>query len=407
MNKNVSKKYLIISHNYWPALGGAEKLFQSIAENLKRDGVDVEVLTSNAKNAAVYFSRDPELIGNAEDDVNGINVYREDIRNVFQFSAKIIWNLFKKNKNILLNIEPILIGPHFVKFVLRYVFCEVKYTHIICGPFPTSVPFYGYIMKLIYPKTKLIIDPSLHVDDPMHTGKWLRFVARKADALLVRTEEETLTLNSWGIEKSKIVEIGVGVDEWLLDDEKIVQNDKIDTLHDYILYMGQEVIHKNIIVLIDAMEKIWNDGHSHGLLIAGARTDYSECIDNRINNLKMEHQKKIVRINNFNDNIKKQLIDNCQMMVLPSSRESFGIVFIEGWSRKKPVIGANVAGVRFLIDDKKNGFLFKENDVNDLKKKIVFLITNKSIAKKMGEEGYKKVIKKYTWKKITKKIVTL
>jgi glycosyltransferase involved in cell wall biosynthesis len=245
----MKKRYLVISHNYWPALGGAEKLLQSIAESLKREGQDVEVLTSNAKNCNMYFSRNPELVGKKREMINGILVQREDIRNISQKIGKLIWGMAGRGKKKMHNIGPLLLGPYFSKFVFKYIFSK-KYTHIICGPFPTSVPFFGYLLKKIHPKTKLIIDPSLHVDDPMHTGRVLRFLARRADAILVRTGEETKLLNSWGINSRKIFEIGIGIDEKLLkdsvDDEK---NGGSLPASGYILYMGQQVSHKNILVL--------------------------------------------------------------------------------------------------------------------------------------------------------------
>lgn len=408
MNKSINysnRKYLIISHNYWPAIGGAEKLLQSIAENLHKNDIYVDVLTSNAKNAAMYFSKKPEIVGSLKEKINGVWVTRVDIRNIFQFISKVIWSLFR-NKKVLINIEPILIGPHFVMYVLKYIFSKKIYTHIICGPFPTSIPFYGYIIKLISPKIKLIIDPSLHVDDPMHTGKLLRFISKKADAILVRTEEETRLLRRWGIDHSKIFEIGVGVDDELIESNDLPQGNILPFDY-YILYMGQEVPHKNILTLINAMSNLWSVGVTANLVIAGARTEYSKVIDEEIKKLEFDYQKRIFRINNFNEKNKKSLLDNCQFLVLPSSRESFGIVFVEAWSRKKTVIGTNVAGIRFLIEDKKDGLLFNENDIIDLQEKILFLIKNKDLAIRMGQVGFSKVNEKYRWQSIINKILSI
>lgn len=399
------EKYLIISHNYWPAIGGAEKLFQSIAENLKASNQDVTVLTSNAKNCLMYFSSEPELVGEEREIINGVLIYRENIKNIIQKLSKIIWKLIFKRTFLRNHLEPIFVGPHFFKSVIKYIFSKDKYTHILCGPFPTSVPFYGYLFKILSPGALLILDPSLHINDPTHTGFLLKFIARKSDAILVRTEEERIFLKSWNINEKKIIEIGVGVDEHLLnniDDVKMNLN-----FCNYVLYIGQEVEHKNIHVLIDAMKKNWMEGFDNKLVIAGARTKYSEVIDKKIKSLDEKYSSNIIRLNDFNDELKISLIDNSKFLVLPSSRESFGIVFIEAWARKKAVIGANVPGVRYLIDDKEDGLLFTENDSDDLANKIKYYLSNDKEIVRAGLNGYEKVLNKYTWNNIIKKIIAI
>jgi len=404
VNKNNQKNILVISHNYWPAIGGAEKLFQSMAENLKKFGLKVQVLTSNAKNAAMYFNMHPETVGHTNEVINGVVVHREDIRNIIQKLSKIFWSIFIKKSSKNNSILPILIGPHFIKSLFVYIFSKNKYTHIIAGPFPTSVPFYGYLFKIFSPKSKFILCPCLHVNDPTHKGKLLRFIASKADTILVLTREETQLLIDWGIDKSKIIETGVGIDDEFLKtklNKKLIKN---LPYKNYILFIGQEVQHKNIIDLIDAMEILWKKGIKENLVLAGARTEYSKIIDNKISLMDANFQKRIFRVNNFDEKDKINLLDGCRTLILPSSMESFGIVIIEAWARKKPVIAANIPSIRYLIDDKQNGLLFRENDINDLKEKILVLLTNTSIYKNLSKNGFNKVIEHYQWEKIINKI---
>ncbi len=399
----MNKKYLIISHNYWPAIGGAEKLFQSIAENLKKKGESVEVLTSNAKNSEMYPLRYPVIIEPHKDSINHVLIYRENIKNPVQKVSNII--LKKLNKRGLgYGFGSLLIGPHFFWYTLKYLFSGKKYTHIICGPYPTSVPFYGYLMKILKPPVKLILVPCIHVEDPMHTVRVLRFISKRADKIMVLTKEETNFFKSLGIKDDDIIEIGVGVDDALLSAER---ENRCDYAFDYVLYMGQEVPHKNIILLIDAMRKVWENNDKVKLILAGAKTRYSEVIDDYINNLEENSRERIIRLNDFDDNKKIELLDNCKMMVLPSSKESFGIVFVEAWSRKKAVIGAKIPAVRYLIKDGKNGLLFENRDADDLAIKILSLLNNTEKANKIGNCGYKTVVENYRWDVIINRIINI
>ncbi|MFA6527096.1 MAG: glycosyltransferase family 4 protein, partial [Candidatus Babeliales bacterium] len=71
-----------------------------------------------------------------------------------------------------------------------------------------------------------------------------------------------------------------------------------------------------------------------------------------------------------------ELLYHSDIHVLPSAKESFGLVHIEAAFLKKPSIGAHGTGADMIIKDGQTGLLFKNNDVDDLAKKIKLLITN-------------------------------
>jgi len=85
------------------------------------------------------------------------------------------------------------------------------------------------------------------------------------------------------------------------------------------------------------------------------------------------------------------------MLVLPSRVDSFGLVFLEAWAYRKPVIGAAAGGIPEVISDGSDGFLVPFGDVKGLAHRIATLLDDKALARQMGEEGYRKVIRFYTW----------
>lgn len=88
--------------------------------------------------------------------------------------------------------------------------------------------------------------------------------------------------------------------------------------------------------------------------------------------------------------------------VLPSidSSEAFGMVLIEAMACAKPVIATNLPGVRTVVENSFNGILVKIKDSKDIADAIRTILTNDSLAKKMGEEGRKKALAVYDWNKI-------
>ncbi|MEM2226117.1 MAG: glycosyltransferase family 4 protein [Candidatus Bathyarchaeia archaeon] len=77
----------------------------------------------------------------------------------------------------------------------------------------------------------------------------------------------------------------------------------------------------------------------------------------------------------------------CDLTVLPSIREGFGLVVIESWLYGKPAIVTSRAGVAELIEDGRNGLLFDPDDPIDLADKISSLLLDFERARTLGEKG--------------------
>ena len=75
------------------------------------------------------------------------------------------------------------------------------------------------------------------------------------------------------------------------------------------------------------------------------------------------------------------------VVVLPSIREGFGLVVIEGWLFKKPVIVTSKAGISEMIKENHIGAIYKPDDIEALSDKIIRLLLDKKYAKSLGERG--------------------
>lgn len=97
---------------------------------------------------------------------------------------------------------------------------------------------------------------------------------------------------------------------------------------------------------------------------------------------------------------------SCDLFVLPSRYESFGIVLLEAMSCGKPVISADVGGIPSIILDGINGVLFRSDDSNDLAETAISLLKNKKRLMKMGSLC-KKTAKEFSWDQISKETVSV
>jgi len=394
----MKKSILFITHLYYPSLGGAERVFQKMAEGLARRGFCVTVLTSDALSTEQYFTPAVNNLPRQE-VVNGVRITREFLSARMYRYLKFIDLPLRKAGRLGVFLRPLFFGPHFGREFKEVL--KEKADVVVAGPTPTSAVFYGLLYKMKNPASKLLVLPCMHITDRLHTSRLNLGAIRKADAILALTDVEKKYLELRGVREGKILRTACGVDEFFLKAPRT----EAEKLKDYILYLGQEGEHKRIPLLIKAMKNLWDRSCENALVIAGARTNFSREIDRIIEGLPPGARSKIFRFNNFSEEQKVALLDNCLMLVNPSAYESFGIVFLEAWARGKPVIGAKIRVLEEIIREGQNGCLFDDRRDGDLEAKILRIINSPEQGRKMGMEGNREVTERYIWDRVLEESV--
>lgn len=96
----------------------------------------------------------------------------------------------------------------------------------------------------------------------------------------------------------------------------------------------------------------------------------------------------------------------CDVFTLPSiSRlEAFGIATLEAMSTGKPVVVADIPGVREVIEDGEQGLIFDVMDAEDLASKLTRLLKDPELRKRMGDAGRKKVEERFLISKVADQV---
>lgn len=94
------------------------------------------------------------------------------------------------------------------------------------------------------------------------------------------------------------------------------------------------------------------------------------------------------------------LIEQSLFTILTSAWEGFGLVLLESWLHKKPIIAFDGPAMNEVIDPGQNGLLARKWDVEDLSQKIIHLYEHPGLINKYGENGYKKLNTYYTLKRM-------
>lgn len=239
-----------------------------------------------------------------------------------------------------------------------------------------------------------------------------KFLFKKTDKIFIRNKtilnwlkSHKISINKVSLAPSGIANIEIcpgNKKEFLKKFSQLSSNSLI------ILYLGRIRKQKGIFFLLDAFYEIKKQFSNAVLLYVGP--DEKEYDGLRF----IPQLKEAIKIKKLKNNVfifkplynqdKNNVIAACDILVLPSSYESFGQVFLQAFAQKKPVIGTNAGGVPYVVDHEKNGFLIDPWDKEKLVYYLSRLLKDKNLREKMGKMGYKKV-KQYRYSDLAKNLL--
>lgn len=88
---------------------------------------------------------------------------------------------------------------------------------------------------------------------------------------------------------------------------------------------------------------------------------------------------------------------SCDVFVLPSAGEGFGIVFLEAMHYRRPIIAANSGATPEVVNDGKTGILVEAGNIEQLAAAMIALATNQSERDRMGQAGYQRFQENFTF----------
>ena len=98
------------------------------------------------------------------------------------------------------------------------------------------------------------------------------------------------------------------------------------------------------------------------------------------------YRKDILRIFSF-----------CDVIAVPSLFEGMPNMVLEAMALKKPVVGTDIPEIAELVKDGENGFLVPvKNNEGQIAEKIIVLLQNTELRRKMGENGYSVVNERFS-----------
>jgi glycosyltransferase involved in cell wall biosynthesis len=158
-----------------------------------------------------------------------------------------------------------------------------------------------------------------------------------------------------------------------------------------VLFLGRKTAYKGLDALLAALRSLRAQHPTAYLLAAGPETPDSQ----RLWEISGDLPGLIVR-GAVADDERLAALAACDVLALPSRAEAFGIVYLEAWAYRKPVIGAAIPAVASLIDDGEDGFLVDPDHPTQLHSRLLQLATHPELAATLGAHGHAKLTARYT-----------
>ncbi len=92
------------------------------------------------------------------------------------------------------------------------------------------------------------------------------------------------------------------------------------------------------------------------------------------------------------------------MLCLPSANEAFGRVFLEAWSKGKPVIGGRIPAVKEVVVDGETGLLVDPGSTAELASAIRRLLDDPGLAGRLGENGRRELERRFSWGQVVVRV---
>ncbi|RMG42352.1 MAG: glycosyltransferase [Candidatus Dadabacteria bacterium] len=372
-------------------IGGAETLSGSLARELLNNGVQVEILTTCARDNRSWENYFPP----GEATEYGLKVTR------FPVAARDLDIWVPLQISISDGISPSLDAQldwmqHSVNSFELYEYLErysSAYDLIFFAPYLFGTTFWG---SLINPERACLI-PCLHDEHAAYLDIIASMFQQVRGALFNAAAEQELANTLYGPVAGG--EVGMG---FVPFESEYLQSLKpyFKESFPYILYLGRKETGKNVQLLLDYFVQFKESGSrlpgaaADLKLVIGGGGDFSDL--GRDQYLGRED---IIDLKELSETDKHRLLRHATVLCQPSRNESFSIVLMEAWLLGRPVmVHAGCAVTRQHVLDSGGGLYFA--DFGDFSGIILELLSNDEISDEMASAGWQYVTSYYSWNSV-------
>ncbi len=157
----------------------------------------------------------------------------------------------------------------------------------------------------------------------------------------------------------------------------------------HLLLTGVTYIGKGVDLAVQAVERLNESGSVRYVLhVCGLREDFP-------------HGEDVVNHGFVDKTALSELLGSCDLFVLPSRFDCFGIAFVEAMAYGLPCVGRNICAMPEIIDRGSNGELIESDDPQELASAIRKICEDPALYARYSESALQKA-KRFTWENVAR-----
>ncbi|WOX58351.1 glycosyltransferase family 4 protein [Methanoculleus receptaculi] len=361
----------ILSVDFLPNVGGIAAHIYELARALRSLGNDVTIVTFRD----AFFA--PK-----EETVDGLHIVR----------------VYLPKNTVLLYPVFALFEYFTVKRIVREKKIDLLHSHYV---FPD-----GFVSRLQSGVPGVATEHTSGFLDRLERGRmlWLyRWVYARMDQIIAPSDELAGAVGSLGVPRQKITFVSNGVDT----DKFSPEVPPRDLRKQYTLAPETRIVlcprrlepKNGVKYLVEAVPAVLREcPDTRFFIVGGSYPDQLVLLQKRARELGVQNH--IIFAGSVPNAEMPSWYTAADVVVLPSLKEATSIAGLEAMACGKPLVGTNVGGIPYLIDDGKTGLLVEPKDPPGLADALVNVLTNDTTRREMGVAARKKAVDLFSWARI-------
>jgi L-malate glycosyltransferase len=226
---------------------------------------------------------------------------------------------------------------------------------------------------------------------------------RNVDSVIaVSNETKEFYLQKSPCLKDKITVIPPGFDDRKfrpLDKNKLREKYGFSSADNIVLYVGRFAKEKRLDILLVSFKKVESEMRDTKLVLVGDGLE-KQKLETLITKLKIEN---VILMGTMNNDRVSEIMNCADVFALTSSYEGMPTVILEALACGIPVVSTDVGDVHKVVKNDKTGYLVKSPNPDEIKTKIVSVLTNKD---KFGK-NCSLAAREYSWSNISEQITEI
>lgn len=390
------------THRYYPCIGGSEHFARAMVSRFVNQRHEVDVFTSDALDLWYFTNKQRARVDRPPREwIDGARIQRFRVRHFpgQRYVGRLLsylpnWHVQCCHESYM----PILPGIDRVRG---------PYDAVVAVGFPYTVFAHAAWKTALAAHAPLILIPFLHLSTPgdavnrHYTRPHQARLLREADTVVVQTDIEAAAVLDWGVSAESILKLGMAVDTAAVtggDRPGFRKRLGIDPGARVLGQLGANDPNKGTCDLVSAVERInaqRNERELVHLVLAGAP---SPDFERFLATISPTCARWLHVLGFLPEQDRASFYAALDVFAMPSRTDSFGIVFLEAWANRLPVVAAAAGGVAEVVRHNQDGLLVPFGDVAALSSALERLITTGELATRLGNEGQRRVSAQgYTW----------